>query len=127
MNAIAAGSQLHAPDGYHCLEKGVTYYFLRNSATSGRVLLIQFCLRPMKAVQHKSQRRPKRNITPIAFPVFHCLQRSVFESGIKAEKIKKCDTCSRYLPGLPNSKCLKFPRSDRCVESKREALSCRSH
>ena len=112
MNAIAAGSQLHAPDGYHCLEKGVTYYFLRNSATSGRVLLIEFCLRPMKAVQHKSQRRPKRNITPIAFPVFHCLQRSVFESGIKAEKIKKCEQQSTLPPWLAELEGLNLAATD---------------
>jgi hypothetical protein len=100
MNAIAAGSNLHAPDGYHSLEKGVNYYFLRSNAASDRVLLIEFCLRPMKAVQHKSVKRPERNITPIPFPLLHCLQRSTFEAGIKDGKIKTSEQQSTLPPWL---------------------------
>lgn len=103
MAGISLGRQLEAPEGFGPLEKGVTYHFLRSSWTTSRVLLIHFTIRPPKEVTHKSERRPKKRVTPTPLPVLTALERDKFEAAILSKKIRHCEiqhTLPPWLRGL---------------------------
>jgi hypothetical protein len=116
-SGISIGTQLHAPSGYLNLEKGVTYYLLKNTAT-GFVHLIDFVVRPAKAIRKKQGdifRIVK--VTPTPIPQQVTLSKQDFEEGlihgsiVRAEKQTLLPPWLNELEGL-NLSSIDSERSD---------------
>lgn len=77
---IKIGTQLLAPEGYFRLEKGCTYYFLKSDAGTKEALLVQFVVRPPRAIQTKDGKT--KQVTPPPFPLLVKMSREQFEFGV---------------------------------------------
>ncbi|MHA4868703.1 hypothetical protein ACXZ1M_13485 [Duganella sp. PWIR1] len=94
---IQIGTQLIAPNGYKKLEKDVTYYFLRSSARTERVTLVQYIVSPSGRTRNgklvadaEAQYRTQMVVLP----------RCQFEQGIQTKKILPCARQSTLPPWL---------------------------
>lgn len=63
------GTLIHAPNGFHTLEKGIDYFFLRSNRAVGRVLLVIYS-------------PPPRNTADLV-----AIERKVFEAGLLEKSI----------------------------------------
>ena len=123
MRPISIGTQLVATEGYKSLESGVTYYFLRSSPVTGRVLLLQLLERPARPAKSKARAKAKakagskenpnsdsegkstkkRNVTLEPLPLLTALTREEFESGI-GRSITRCKLQRKMPPWLDGLK-----------------------
>lgn len=87
MSGISIGTQLCAPFGFDSLESGAIYYFLRNSTDGGRVLLVEFIIRPSFMAEFNATSRPIRLVTPFPVTKLMALTRERFETGLKNGRI----------------------------------------
>ena len=97
MTGISIGTQLVAPDGFLALECQVTYYFLRYSVESGRVLLVEFKERSPVQTAHKAGKRATKDVRLPPLPRLVALAGADFERGLRRRLIVQCD-CQRMLP-----------------------------
>lgn len=92
------GSQVQAPEGYLCLKKGITYYFLQSDGLRNRVRLVSF---------FEGKRDVVANMVAVT--------RGEFESGLKQGDVKVVGTGDGYPPWLEpiNGKTLEYLESKR--------------
>ncbi|MEW8509190.1 MAG: hypothetical protein AB2598_21130 [Candidatus Thiodiazotropha sp.] len=73
------GVQLCAPNGFETLAEGRMYHFLVNDGCRGRVLLVEFVQRPLKATKNAKHRK---RVTPTPLTVLHSIRRERFEQAL---------------------------------------------
>lgn len=121
-SGISIGTQLFAPSGYFCLEKGVTYYLLRN-ASNGWVSLIDFVVRPSKSIQKKHGEKTRTvNVTPTPIPQHVSISKVDFEEGLLCGAIVRAEKQALLPPWLSELEGLNLF----AIDSKRSNLT-RSH
>lgn len=127
MTSIALGTQLTAPSGYRNLITGVTYYFLCSKASTGSVLLLHFVQRPSKKKTYKSQKKPKRNVTPEPTALLAALPREAFESAIGTSIVVNTEQHSLppWLEPLQGKELPKLSKEDREVKPDHRARIAR--
>lgn len=109
--SIRIGTQLIAPAGFHALEKGQTYYFLRSDSAMQRVLLVQFILRQPTQVHRKDG---IRNVTQEPAPILSTLGREHFEDAILNGKIVAAPKQSSMPPWLEPLAGINLAMIDEC-------------
>lgn len=100
MSGFAIGTQLFAPTGFDSLKHETTYYLLKSSSENGRVLLVEFEIKPAHLMEYKSKTRPKRMVTPFPLPKIAALSRERFETGLRNGKIIRCAVQTNMPPWL---------------------------
>lgn len=112
---MQTGSQLHTPEGFDTLCKGVVYHLLRSDPKRQRVLLVEFRDKSVKRksatkISHPEQanattnvkvaasERPKSSSYLIYRPILYFMARHRFERGLEEGGIVPCETQEELPP-----------------------------
>ncbi len=125
MPGISVGTQLEARNGYRNLEKGRTYYVLRSSQLTSRVLLVDFVIRPACEKVYRSAKKPKRKVTPIPYPRLVALDRENFELGLLKGEIVRLPEQRTMPPWLDKLEGLNLEIKDKPGRKRKRSLADR--